>query len=198
MAVVTAGLYKIILEQSYSAQTVLNTFWYLNSLGSDDEQDKAAQAFDEDVLAVLAAVQHTTLVYNSIRAINVTGDLADFVLTPTTSSGSNAGTAVNTFTAAGIRLNRTTKETRNGQKRFAGMVEEEMSNQSWTAAYITTLETLATALVADISTVGGIFEAVIARQDLVTPTNWFANPVASATVNDFVTSQVSRKRGQGI
>ena len=198
MAVVSAGLYKIILEQAYSGQVVLNTFFYLNSLGSDDEQDKAADAFDITILPILKTIQATSLAYSEIRAINVTGDLADFVLTPTTTAGTLAGDPVNTFTAAAIRLNRTTKETRNGQKRFAGMVEAQMNNQAWEAPYVTLLGTLATALVADITTVGGIFEAVIARQDPITPTNWNANPVASATVNSFVSSQVSRKRGVGI
>lgn len=198
MAVITEGLYKIILEQTYSAQTLLNVFWFVNSLGSDDEQDKAAEAFDETILPILKAAQATSLTYTSIRAVNVTGDLADFVLTPTTLAGTSVGDPVNTFTAAGIRLNRTTKETRNGQKRFAGMVEQRMENQAWDAAFLVVLGDVADALVADISTVGGIFEPVIARQDPITPTNWFANPVASATVNAFVTSQVSRKRGQGI
>ncbi len=198
MAVVTAGLYKVILEQFYSAQIILNTFWYLNSLGSDDEQDKAATAFDEDILPILKLIQDDSLTYTSIRVVNVTGTLADFVLTPTTGGGTVVGAPVNTFTAAGIRLNRTTKETRNGQKRFAGMTEENMGNQTWIAAYVTLLEDLAAVLVADISTVGGIFESVIASQDPITPSNWFANPIASATVNSFVTSQVSRKRGHGI
>lgn len=197
MAIITDGLYKIILEQTYSNQTVLNTFWYVNSLGSDDEQDKAADAFDETILPILKNIQSDSLLYLSIRAVNVTGDLADFVKTPTTGAGTQAGLEVNTFTAVGIRLNRTTKETRNGQKRFAGMTEDLMANQSWTAPFLVLVELVADALVADISTVGGIFEPVIARQDLVTPTNWFANPVASATVNTFVTSQVSRKRGHG-
>jgi len=195
---VTTGLYKVILQQSYSAQTILNTFWYLHTLGNDDEQDKCAEAFDLTILPVLKTIQAVSLQYVSIRAINVTGTLADFVLTPTTLLGTLTGDPVNTFTAAAIRLNRTTKETRNGQKRFAGMVEIQMNNQVWDAGYVVLLENVATALVANISTVGGIFEPVIARQDAVTPTNWIANPVASATVNSFVTSQVSRKRGIGI
>ena len=198
MPIITQGLYKVILEQTYSAQTLLNTFFYLQSLGADDEQDLCAQAFDEDILPVLKDIQHSSLGYDNIRVVNVTGTLADFNRTPVTTDGVLTGVAVNSFTAVGIRLNRTTKETRNGQKRFAGQSEEVLNNQSFTAGYLTNVELVSDALVADISTVGGIFEPVIARQSKIDPLDWIINPVASGTVNDFVTSQVSRKRGKGI
>ncbi len=198
MPVITAGLYQVILEQDYRGQTVLNSFFFEENLGSDDEQELCAQAFDEDLLIALAPIQHTSVVYISIRAKNVTGDLADFVRTPTTSAGTLVGLPLSSFIAAGIRLNRTTKETRNGQKRFCGATEEAMAVQSWDPTYLTVLETLGLALVAPITTVGGIFNPVIARQDPIIPTNWTTNPVQSHTVRSTVTSQVSRKAGSGI
>lgn len=198
MPVITTGLYKVILEQTFSAQVIINTFWFEHTLGDDDDQELCATAFDEDLVAVIAGITNPSLSYVAIRAQNVTGDLADFVLTPTVTAGTLAGLAMNSFTAAGIRLNRTTKETRNGQKRFCGMSEEFALSQVWTAGFITNLEFLAGKLADQISTVGAIFNPVIARQDPITPTNWIVNAVASATVNADITSQISRKKGQGI
>lgn len=193
MTVITAGLYKVILEQNYRGQAMVNTFFYENSLGNDDEQELCAQAFDEDVLAAIADAQHTTMNYLAIRAQNVTGNLADFVRTPDTLVGALVGDALNTFTAAGIRLDRTTKDTRNGHKRFAAQTEEVAETQNWSAAYLLVLEDLAAILAVPITTVGGVFNPVIARQDPITPAEWTVNPVAGATVNLFITSQVSRK-----
>ena len=193
MAIITEGLYRVILEMSYRGQNILNTYFYENSLGNDDEQELCAQAFDEDVLIHQAPCQHNSLIYTAIRVQNVTGNLADFVRTPSLLNGTLVGAALNTFTAAGIRLNRTTKDTRNGQKRIAAGIEEHAETQNWDATYIALLETLGTALADQISTVGGIFNPVIARQEPLTPTNWVVNPVASHTVKLFITSQVSRK-----
>lgn len=193
MPVITTGLYQVILEQNYRGQAVLNSFFYEENLGNDDEQELCATAFDEDIMATLALAQHTSLIYNSIRVRNVTGNLADFLLTPTIIVGQLIGTAINSFTAAGIRLNRTTKETRNGQKRIAGQTEEVAETQTWQAAYIDLLDDLGDVLILPITTVGGVFNPVIARQSIVTPTDWTVNPIASFTANNFITSQTSRK-----
>lgn len=193
MPEITEGLYRIVLEQTYRGQIVLNTFFYTNSLGNDDEQELAAQAFDEDVLPTIATVQHETVFYTSIRAQNVTGALADFVLTPTATEGDIVGTPMASFIAAAIRLNRTTKETRNGQKRFCGQTEELTDTQTWETSYVTLLETLGTVLTEQMITVGGIFDPQIARQDPQDPLTWVINAVASHTVDNRVRSQVSRK-----
>jgi hypothetical protein len=193
MPIITSGLYKVTLEQTYRGITCYNTYFYLNTLGMDDEQETCAQAFDEDVLTNQALAQHTSVVYDAIRVENVTGDLADYVRVPSTSVGELVGTPLNSFTAAGIRLNRTTKETRNGQKRVCGQTEEVATAQSWEASYLAILDNLGLAFSQRISTTGGLFDPVIARQDTVDPDNWIINPVASYTVNAQITSQVSRK-----
>jgi len=198
MAVVTAGLYKVILEQGYLGVEVRNTFFYLHSIGSDDLQAECAEAFEDDILPDLIAVQNTSLFYNNIRVQNVTGILADANRDPVATAGIDVGAAAPSFLAFSIRLNRETKETRNGHKRFCGLVEENISSQFLEAGYVTQLGNVATVLVADISIVGAVFTPVIARQDAITPTNWVVNNITSGTVSGFVTSQVSRKAGRGI
>ena len=193
MPIIQDGLYKVTLHQEYSAQAVQNVFFYEHTLASDDQQEECAEAFDDDVLADLALIQNVGISYISIRVANVTGTLADFVRNPTTTVGIRAGQSLNSFTAASFRLNRTTKETRNGHKRFAGMLEEDAFGQNWIAAYQTVLETFAPFLGAQISVVGALFNPVIARQDLITPENWTVNPVASVLHSSQVASQISRK-----
>lgn len=193
MSVITNGLYKVVLHQLYASQLIQNVFFYEHTLASDDEQEDCAEAFDDDVLLNLKAIQGTTLTYTTIRVANVTGDLADFVRNPTTTAGVQAGAPMNSFTACSFKLNRTTKETRNGHKRFAAMTEENAFNQNWISAFQTSLETFAPFLGAQISVVGALFNPVIARQSLIDPSEWTVNPVASVTASLQVASQVSRK-----
>lgn len=189
----SAGLYRIILEQTYQGKEVFNVFGYLHSLSSDDEQDLAAQAFDEDIMPAIKLVQNTDVAYTSIRAINITGTLADEVITPSEAAGVVTGATVASFVAASFRYNRETKDTRNGAKRLAGMVEENMSGVGFTSPYFTLLGTLAAVFGTDISTVGGIFTPIILGPETVTPGTWLYNTIVSVQALNRATSQVSRK-----
>lgn len=193
MPEITEGLYKVTLVQEYRSQVVQNVFFYEHTLGTDDQQEECAEAFDEDILPQLKLIQHSTLLYTAIRVANPTGDLADFVLTPTTPDGVQTGDPLSSFTACSFLLSRTTKETRNGQKRFAGMTEQNADTQRWETTFQAALDTFAPFLSAQISIVGALFNPVIARQNLITPTIWTVNPVASAQARSTITTQVSRK-----
>lgn len=189
----SAGLYRVILEQEYQNRVVFNVFGYLHSLGQDDEQDLAAQAFDEDIMPQIKTVQGFALDYTSIRAINITGSLADVVITPSEASGIVAGDAVTGFVAAPFRYNRETKDTRNGSKRLCGMVEQNLVTTGFEAAYFILLQSLATVFGTDISTVGGIFTPIILGEETITPGTWNYNTIVSVQALQRSTSQVSRK-----
>lgn len=197
MPLITSGLYQIVLEQQMDGQVLLNRFWYENTLGLDDLQDICAAAFDLDVLPGLSLIQSDTLSYVSITCKNVTGSLADFVRVPVTTVGTLTGQPIATFNAAGYSLIRTTKETRNGSKRFAGQTEIEASGQIWSAAFFTVLAGFSGVLLGDITEPGGTFDPVIGRFNPLTPTLWTANPIANVSASINITSQVSRKRGVG-
>lgn len=198
MPTTAVGLYKVVLEQEYLNQIVLNTFYFQNALDTDDLQEECSHAFDLDLLPTIATIQSTSVVYQNIRVENVTGSLADFNLTPTTAAGGVAGLVAASFIACTIRLNRTTKETRNGSKRFAGMVEENMNGQTFLGAYVVTLDALAVVLAGTIDDPGGIFRPVIARAPVDPEVLWTINDVASGTASSDVKSQVSRRKGKGI
>jgi hypothetical protein len=193
----TAGVYKVTLEQDYLSQRIVNTWFYEHVALDDDAQLFCLNAFEEDILPSLADCQSVNLTYFSLRCANVTGTLADVARLPDPSGGTRTLTDINSFTAAGIRLNRTTKETRNGYKRIAGMGEEDTTGNTWTTAYTILLLALA-GYMDDIITIGTqSFYPVIAKQKPLFPEIWITNRIDSCTVNPFITSQVSRKRGVG-
>lgn len=198
MPVITSGLYQIILEATYLGVQVRNSFFFEHTSSFDDLQDVCAVAFDDDLLPLIAATQSDEVTYQNIRCINVTGILADANFDPTTLAGSEVGAPMPSFNAYAIRLNRTTKETRNGQKRFAGVTEENTSENKVAGAFLVTLGLLADALNNAIPTPTNIFTPVIARQSDVVPANWTVNPVSTGTVSPNISTQNTRKVGRGI
>lgn len=193
MPVTSVGLYELVLEQEYFSLPVLNVFHYLSATADDDVQDLCATAFDEDLMAIIAPSQNTTLLYKNIRCANITGGGADFNLTPSQGDGDIVGSVVAGFTSNSFRYNRTTKETRNGAKRFTAMVEENIIGSSFTVPYNAVLDALATALSQQITTVGGVFDPIILRKPDDGFGNYTYNVLASVQNLDRVTTQNSRK-----
>ena len=144
-------------------------------------------------MASFAAIVSANLTFDSIRCINITGDLADEVITPSQADGDVVGADLNPFTSVSWRYNRATKDTRNGSKRYAGMVEENVVGEVFTAAYQTACNGHAGLLGADITTVGGIFNPIIIGKETVTPGLWNYNTLSSVQFLNRVTSQISRK-----
>lgn len=193
MPTTTVGIYEVVLEQLYFQDEFFNVFHYLSNTSDDDVQDLCATAFDEDIMATLAPTQNVDLKYTNIRCKNLTGNLADFNLTPSQGDGDIVGAVVAGFNANSFRYNRVTKETRNGAKRFAGLVEENVIGGNFTVAYNLILDSLAAVLEVEINTVGGAFTPIILRKppigDLFTYNN-----VQGVDNLDRMTTQNSRKR----
>lgn len=198
MTQISSGLYKVTLRQIYTAQIVFNVFWFVENVGLDDKQQECLDAFNEDLLPVLDNYQINTLDYDEVIVDNVTGDLAPLVGVPAVASGSASGTELPSFVALAVKLNRTTKETRNGAKRICGQLEENVTGNFFDTAYSATFPALETALGSDITTVGGIFHPVIVRPPVAPSVLWTTNDVLSAIANRQITTQNSRKLGVGI
>lgn len=198
MAIITSGLYKVTFKQLYISQRIINTFWYESTLGLDDLQDVCSTAFDTDILPAMKLVQSSSLAYSEIIVDNVTGDLAPVSLTPTTSAGTTLGTPQQSYVAAGFKRVRTTKDTRNGSMRIAGLTEDDTTGNGFEAAYKALLETFADVLEAQISDVGGIFDPVIVKSRPLGTEPWVTNAISSVAVKGQPTSQVSRKAGVGV
>lgn len=193
MPVTGSGIYEVVLEQTYQNQEIFNVFHYLNTLGLDDEQEKCADAFDETLMATLAGLQSTNLDYNLIRVANLTGNLADFSKVPSQGDGDVVGSDIVSFTAFSFRYNRETKDTRNGAKRFAGLIEENVQSTGFGPTFFSSLQAFAILLGNDISTVGGIFSPIILRKPPAAGPLYTYNTVSSVTALNRTTTQSSRK-----
>lgn len=189
----TSGIYEVILEQTYQGQKLLNVFHYLNTLDTDDLQTECGTAFDEDVLASIANIQNNGVVYDTIRVANLTGTGADIFVDPSISVGVIAGFDAASFIGVPFRYNRTTKETRNGSKRFAGTTENVMLDDKFEATYFTTMQATAVVLETQISTVGGLFDPIILRKPAAAGPTFTYNEVLGVSALNRQTTQSSRK-----
>lgn len=118
--------------------------------------------------------------------------------------GTLAGVALPSFVAASIQLFRTTKETRNGWKRYAGGSESVLTGNNWDASMITGLQTVAALLNDTLTAVGGTLEPVIVRRTftgdppVLNPVSqWIYNIIQSAAPAGLATTQNTRKKGRG-
>ena len=198
MPSVVNELFKVTMSGSYVSQVWNNVFWYYNTTGVGNlNLPNVADSFDSEVTPDMAAAMNANVTLTNIRVAHVNGELADYNRTPSVTSGTNAGADCPPFIAAGIRLLRTTKETRNGYKRIVGMVEEDMTATTWLGGYQTLLSNLATAIEEALDMGGSLdnLDPVIVRT--VTPTSWVYNPLAGTQIVARPTTQNSRKVGTG-
>jgi len=193
MPTASVGLYEVVFEQSYFTSNIRNVFHYKSTIDVDDAQDLCGQAFDEDVVASLASLMNTSVNFNIIRCKNITGNLADDVIVPTITAGTQVGAIVADFVATSFLYARQTKDTRNGFKRFTGQLEESMLGGGFTVAFQALMASAATVFETNISTVGGIFQPIIVRK----PDDGFGvftyNTLSGVTPLNRVTTQNSRK-----
>ncbi len=187
------GLYEVILEQTIQGRNVKNVFHYLATLGQDDDQDLIATAFADDILPGLQVITSVGLTFDEVRVANLTGLLADFSLVPSTTGGNRVGSSTADFLSMPYRLIRTTKETRNGAKRFGGLLEEDIQGGGFTAAYFIEMQTFAAILAGQISTTGIIAEPIVLRKPDVLGV-WTYNEVSNVVAVNHQTTQNSRKK----
>ncbi len=186
------GIYELVLEQTYGAEKLKNVFHYRHSLGSDDEQNNCADAFNEDVLPALKDLQNTLIAYTEVRVANLTGDLADASHLPSFANGVVAGDVMPSFTAFSYKYVRTSKDTRNGAKRFGGVIEENVTGNNWLPAFFTDMQLHESTLSGQIDVLGHIFVPIILRKPDVAGLFTY-NDVANVLAQNRVTTQNSRK-----
>jgi len=196
MAIVTAGLYKLELFQLLQNQEIINTFWYLNTEGNDGVAQNVIDGFEGIAITDVANAQSTDLTYTKYRCTPIFGTAAEVEDTVGEVNGNVVGDTMPPFMAASIRLNRGTNELRSGWKRFAGLVEQNVQQTTFTAGYLILLDSLAAKLDNQLSPAGLFFDPVIVRKPFSTlaqSPNWEAIPVASTTAVNRPTTQNSRK-----
>jgi len=122
----TGDILRFTVSGEYLGQQVVNVFFYMVSSGSngflspiDFVPDWAAE-FELKVVAGLS----DKLIYDRVVFDNLTNGL-DFADTPINVSGSIALAHMPSSVAIPVTLKRSSKVTRNGSKRYAGVLEDK-------------------------------------------------------------------------
>lgn len=195
MPIPTGGLLKVRLLQNYVGQNLENVYYYWNQANSEPASFVALGAdFNLKIVDTIALLQDTGLIFQSVVMSTVLGTLPDLPISPTTATGALTGEDTTSFLAFAFRLNRTTKETRNGSKRYAGLTETNVIGNFVTPAFETLMDTFTTQLALAIDSGVALYDPVIFSPPNLTHTGNLVNIIDSATKFSTITTQRSRKR----
>lgn len=200
----TGEIIKFNVAMTTVQQTARNIYYYriAAAIGSMTGDEIAEAFFSWNDTVVMPALS-TTVTLDSVQVDNVSDGLSFGEFSATGYNGSQAGEAMGPFVAYGFTLLRTDKSTRNGFKRYAGVVEQAQSNgaiqSSWTG--YSALKTIESQLSAQLALVGasGQLDIDPVIYGDVTPTRptpvW--QYVSGAVLQPRITTQNSRKVGRG-
>lgn len=210
MAIGLGGLVEISNRGTINGQQVMNVWQY--RVGAFPGTVTAAQlgeAWWNHVKTTLRAIPTTTAATAFQSVIvrdlsSLTGDYGEYAVP----SGERAGTRaagsepspLPVFNAAGVRLVVATRETRPGQKRFAGLTETDNDNGQLQTAALAALNAHFAVAVPNMTL--GAPAALVVLKSVVVRKGPDGLPVSSQDVvgyviNPYMTSQVSRKIGRG-
>lgn len=195
---------KVTMCAELFSEQVCNVFFYVVKVwtGNADLSD-VANNFISQVINPIRAIQSSSLEYQQVAVENVTDGL-EFVEVSYVQTGSVGGTpALPSYVAATFKLGRTTKITRNGSKRFAGITEADVIDNN-TNFLTSQTDPIEAALAADLDVVvssvsEGTLGPVIVGRDVLGHLDLARiNAVSFGLLSQNISSQVSRKAGQGV
>lgn len=204
MASVLGDLWQILDKQTYLGQQVLNRYYYrVTSITglANSAYAEVADWFVSHIVDVIDIEQHGLLNHYEIEIRNLSNGIDIFSL-PIDEDGeasSDASTALPSYVSLGFKLVRESLVTRNGYKRFAGLVESKVSGNNYT--FNTGAQAAIEAALAEDVIIGAVtlLEPVIVKTPLGNP------PVAtyqysSVGAAQFVAlgTQNTRKAGRGV
>lgn len=209
------NLIQITAATRFAGNEMRNIFHYeVTAVTGDPALSDVLTTFEADVVPDMANVIVGGAYIYSLHAENLTDEttIADLDM-GTDHPGTRAGDAMPMFNALGIKLIRTNKTTRQGQKRFSPVSETDSTAGVFSAGLVTAAEALGAALVADLEVDDGagntatlipviygeaLPERPSKRGGTLPARPSAMNPVSGYTVNPLVTSQVTRKPGRGV
>jgi len=202
--VAIGDLYQLIDRQEFASQTVLNVYYYrlVSSGGSAPFANDLALAFFETLIPAIIDVQVEGLHHNALE-VSCPDDPSDFI-TLTIVAPDGVGTAgtdgLPPFVAGAIRLNRASRELRNGQKRLAGPPESAQTNGTVTGTYTTSMNVIAALMAGSLTETGhsSVFVPRIVRKQRTPPYAITADIGISSAEFTKLSSQNTRKIGRGV
>lgn len=195
MPVPTGGLIKVRLLQLWKGQNIENVFFFWNAANNEPTSFVALGAdFNLKIVETMKLTQDDELTYSSVILSTVLGTLPDLPISPTSAGGVLVGEATASFYAMAYRLNRTTKETRNGSKRFGGLHEGLVDGNFVTPAQTILMDTFAPQMALAIDSGVHLYDPVIFSPPNLAHAGNLVNLVDSVTAFTTLTTQRSRKR----
>lgn len=199
----SSSLFIVKVQSTFLGETMLNRFWYQAGVAPGTiSVASLVTEFETQVSSTWADAVSTAWDGDRISIDEVTS-LENFIDTVCTiGPGLRTGESMGPFMAMAIRLFRSTKETRSGWKRIAGVVELDQENGALTPAHLVILNALA----ADFKTVltvdtNGVFPVIVRKTysgtppELEEPSNWIYNVISQAAGLSNLTTQNTRKFG---
>lgn len=193
MPIPTGGLLKIRLLQNWGGQNIENVFYYWNAANNEPASFVALGAdFNDIIVETLKLIVDDDLDFVSVVLSTVLGTLPDLPVTPSSSAGVLVGDDTASFYAMAFRLNRTTKETRNGAKRFGGMHEGQVEGNFVAASQTTLMNTFAPQMAIAIDSGSNLYDPVIFSPPNMSHEGNLVNLIDSVTALATLTTQRSR------
>lgn len=186
-------VFKITLNSHQGAVPFQNVFHYRQTFGVTGG-DILAQEFINEVYPHIQSITSVFTVYDSVEWLNY-NDLGDFGIDASIAGelGLRPGEVLPTWNSWAFQYNRTTRETRNGSKRFSSVSEDDQNFGEAIGAMLPFLEAAATGLEQFVNFGGTeIWRPVIARLSPDGASVVLTNDVRSVTYKRLA-SQTSRK-----
>lgn len=195
MPVATVQLFRVIDRQLLQDEEVLNVYWYSNEDPLNTYlASQIAGAFISNVIPQITAIQNAAITHEEVEVDDVLSITNFHTASAGSIPGTGGGEVLPKYVTSGIRFQRTTKETRNGYKRWSGIQETNITNGVYTAGFITALQTLGTFLIGNTQLgLATPVEPVIVRRPTPPATDYIFNLIGAA-VPYGPTTQNSRKR----
>lgn len=185
--------------QNIFDQRVCNVFYYLVGVWTGNKTYKdILDSFEADVIPSIASIQSDELTWDLLELDNVTNGV-EFFQKNIDIQGDGIGTpAMPSYVSVGVKLLRSTKVTRNGSKRIAGIQEGNVTDNNVDLNQVgidAVQDAMVLDLTDDINTPNFVLEPVIVgRQPNGSLDLARINPIASAQVKPLITTQNSRKQ----
>lgn len=165
-------LYKLrmVARDTTFGQEVQNIFWY-KQVSVTGNAESLAKGWYEDVLPDIQAIVHSHIDFDLAEAINVDTPTDFYNQLMGATYGGRTGAELPPWFCHGYRLARSSRESRHGYKRFAGVVEEDVSGVTYAAGIAAAVAALGVQLKTNIvySIDSAEFEPRIVRVTRVNP-----------------------------
>lgn len=152
MGIGTGDLLQIVTNQKYLGEDVLNVFYYryFSAPTVDDGiYTELLNDFNDNIITKIRQIQVDGLVYDTVQVKNVSNNI-NFAVLPLGSHGvipASDEAQLPSYISAGFMLLRDSLVTRNGYKRFAGLIDTAVEGNEW-VGYTVAINDLLSALAA--------------------------------------------------